>query len=59
MSFTQLYLDKETFLNLMKEKNVDRILKMDSIIFLDKESKLYYDLLINGENEKLKTIVNK
>jgi hypothetical protein len=59
MSFNKLYLNKEKFIEMFKSKTIDRLLRTDSIIFLDKQSTRYFKLLQNNKMDELKKIMDK
>jgi hypothetical protein len=59
MSFNKLYLDKEKFLAMYHYDDITKLLRCDSIIFLDSKSTKYFTLLKNGKLDDLKNLIQK
>jgi hypothetical protein len=59
MSFNQLYLDKEKFLEMYHNDDINKLLRTDSIIFLDKTSSKYFTLLKTGKLTELNKLIKK
>lgn len=59
MSFNKLYLDKEKFLEMYRNDDITKLLRCDSIIFLDSKSSKYFTLLKNGKLDDLKKLIQK
>jgi|694.fasta_scaffold00011_282 hypothetical protein len=59
MSFNKLYLDEEVFLEMYHNDDINKLLRTDSIIFLDSKSSKYFTLLKHGKLVELNKLIQK
>ena len=59
MSFNKMFLDKNRFINMFVSGDVDKILKVDAIIYEDDESYEYVKLYEKGKINELKKLLSK
>lgn len=59
MSIRKIYLDKKTFIEMYKSESIQTIFNADIIIYSDKKSEKYVNLLKKGKKKKLKKIMDK
>lgn len=59
MSFNKMFLDKNRFINMFESGDVDKILKVDAIIYEDDESYEYVKLYEKGKINELKKLLSK